>query len=105
MHPGERRGEPRGAHTPGRTAWLADHPGAKNTARVKHVIDWIVQSFDARKYPWFGDEFVHPRDLQNASKDAGPPVNLFAGFKKVSRPELIRFPIVQTEVPDDRQRV
>ncbi len=72
--------------------WLAYHPDAKKITRVKHVIDWIVQSFDARKYPWFRDEFVHPRDLQNAYKDAEPLVNLFAGFKKVSRPKLIRFP-------------
>jgi DNA-binding transcriptional LysR family regulator len=72
--------------------WLAYHPDAKKIARVKHVIDWTVQSFDGRKYPWFRDEFVHPRDLQGAYKDAEPLVNLFAGFKKVSRPKLIRFP-------------
>jgi DNA-binding transcriptional LysR family regulator len=72
--------------------WLAYHPDAKKIARVKHLIDWTVQSFDGRKYPWFRDEFVHPRDLQGAYKDAEPLVNLFAGFKKVSRPKLIRFP-------------
>jgi hypothetical protein len=59
---------------------------------VKHVIDWIVLSFDPCKDSWSRDEFVHPRDLQGADKDAEPLVNLFAGFEKVSRPKLIRFP-------------
>ncbi|HWN76750.1 MAG TPA: LysR family transcriptional regulator [Bradyrhizobium sp.] len=70
--------------------WLAYHPDAKKIPRVRQLIDWTVQSFDGRKYPWFGDEFVHPRDLQKAYKDAKPLVNLFAGFKKVSRPKVVR---------------
>jgi DNA-binding transcriptional LysR family regulator len=70
--------------------WLAYHPDAKKIARVRQLIDWTVQSFDGRKYPWFSDEFVHPKDLQKAYKEAEPLVNLFAGFKKVSRPKLAR---------------
>jgi DNA-binding transcriptional LysR family regulator len=70
--------------------WLAYHPDAKKIPRVRQLIDWTVQSFDGRKYPWFGDEFVHPSDLQKAYKDAKPLVNLFAGFKKVSRPKVVR---------------
>ena len=70
--------------------WLTYHPDAKKIPRVRQLIDWTVQSFDGRKYPWFSDEFVHPNDLQNAYKEAEPLVNLFAGFKKVSRPKLAR---------------
>jgi DNA-binding transcriptional LysR family regulator len=70
--------------------WLAYHPDAKKIARVGQLIEWTVQSFDGRKYPWFSDEFVHPKDLQKAYKDAEPLVNLFAGFKKVSRPKIVR---------------
>jgi DNA-binding transcriptional LysR family regulator len=70
--------------------WLAYHPEAKKIARVRRLIEWTVQSFDGRKYPWFSDEFVHPKDLQKAYKDAEPLVNLFAGFKKVSRPKIVR---------------
>jgi DNA-binding transcriptional LysR family regulator len=70
--------------------WLAYHPDAKKIARVRQLIDWTVQCFDGRKYPWFSDEFVHPRDLQKAYKEAEPLVNLFAGFKKVSRPKIVR---------------
>lgn len=69
--------------------WLIYHPDAKKIARVRQLIDWTVQSFDGRKYPWFGDEFVHPKDLQKAYKDAEPLVNLFAGFKKISRPKVV----------------
>jgi DNA-binding transcriptional LysR family regulator len=70
--------------------WLTYHPDAKKIPRVRQLIDWTVQSFDGRKYPWFGDEFVHPKDLQKAYKEAEPLVNLFAGFKKVSRPKIVR---------------
>ena len=69
--------------------WLAYHPDAKKIPRVKQLIEWTIQSFDGHKYPWFSDEFVHPKDLQKAYKDAEPLVNLFAGFKKVSRPKIV----------------
>jgi len=69
--------------------WLAYHPDAKKIPRVKQLIEWTIQSFDGHKYPWFSDEFVHPKDLQEAYKDAEPLVNLFAGFKKVSRPKIV----------------
>jgi hypothetical protein len=67
--------------------WLAYHPDAKKIPRVKQLIDWTVQSFDGRKYPWFRDDFVHPKDLQKTYKETEPLVNLFAGFKKISRPK------------------
>jgi DNA-binding transcriptional LysR family regulator len=78
--------------------WLAYHPDAKKIPRVSQLIDWTVQSFDGRKYPWFRDEFIHPRNLQKAYKEAEPLVNLFAGFKKVSRPKVVRaFPDRKSE--------
>ena len=70
--------------------WLAYHPDAKKIPRVRQLIEWVVQSFEGRKYPWFRDEFVHPNDLQKSYKEAEPLVNLFAGFKKVSRPKVVR---------------
>jgi hypothetical protein len=100
MPSGEHTGAHSGAHAPGRIAdWdlvrlflklarfssfrAAAEQDAKKIARVKQVVDGIEPSFDARKYPWFGGEFVHPRE---------PLVNPFAGFEKVSRPKPIRFP-------------
>ena len=70
--------------------WLAYHPDSKKIPRVRQLIDWTIQSFDGRKYPWFRDEFVHPNDLQKSYKEAEPLVNLFAGFKKVSRSKVTR---------------
>ena len=100
MPSGEHTDAHSGGHSPGRMAnWdlvriflevarfgsfrAAAEQNAKKITRVKHVVDGIEQSSDARKYPWFGGEFVDPRE---------PLVNLFAGFKKVSRPKPIRFP-------------
>jgi hypothetical protein len=43
------------------------------------MIDWIVDSFDGRKFPWFRDEFIHPRDLPKEYRGT-PVINLFEGF-------------------------
>jgi DNA-binding transcriptional LysR family regulator len=67
--------------------WLAYHPDAKKIPRVRQLIEWTIQSFDGRKYPWFRDEFVHPNDLQRSYKGE-PLVNLFAGFMKESRAKI-----------------
>lgn len=67
--------------------WLTYHPDAKRIPRVKQLIDWTIQAFDGRKYPWFRDEFVHPNDLQKTYKGE-PLVNLFAGFVKESRSKI-----------------
>ena len=67
--------------------WLTYHPDAKRIPRVKQLIEWTIQAFDGRKYPWFRDEFVHPNDLQKSYKGE-PLVNLFAGFMKESRSKV-----------------
>jgi DNA-binding transcriptional LysR family regulator len=59
--------------------WLTYHPDAARVPRVRHMIDWIVESFDPKVFPWFRDEFIHPRDLPDHYR--GPPlVNLFEGI-------------------------
>ncbi|MBR0754245.1 LysR family transcriptional regulator [Bradyrhizobium jicamae] len=67
--------------------WLAYHPDAKRIPRVRQLIDWTIQAFDSRKYPWFRDEFVHPDDLQKSYKGE-PLVNLFAGFVKEPKSKI-----------------
>jgi DNA-binding transcriptional LysR family regulator len=59
--------------------WLTFHPDANRIPRSRKIIDWIVASFDAKKFPWFRDEFVHPNDLPTEHNGA-PLVNLFEGF-------------------------
>jgi len=43
--------------------WMTYHPDARSIRRVSHFIDWLRTLFDPKRYPWFGDEFIHPREL------------------------------------------
>ena len=40
--------------------WLTFRPDAKRIARIRKTIDWLIQIYDPRRFPWFRDEFVHP---------------------------------------------
>lgn len=59
--------------------WLTYHPDAARIGRVRRVIDWLIEAFSPKKYPWFGDAFIHPRDLP-ASVDGFSLSSLFEGF-------------------------
>ena len=61
--------------------WLAYHPDANKIPRVRRVIEWTVHSFDGRQFPWFSDEFVHPKDLQKDKQEGLEARGLVAGFK------------------------
>jgi len=52
--------------------WLTYHPDARSTPRVSVFIDWLRTLFDPKQYPWFGDAFIHPRELTQMSK---PPTS------------------------------
>ena len=43
--------------------WLSYHPDAKRQRRVALAVDWLRENFNPKKFPWFGDSFIHPRDL------------------------------------------
>jgi DNA-binding transcriptional LysR family regulator len=45
--------------------WLSYHPDAGKLARVRRMIDWMIEVFDPQSNPWFRDDFVHPRDFGN----------------------------------------
>ncbi|HEX4862407.1 MAG TPA: LysR family transcriptional regulator, partial [Rhizomicrobium sp.] len=53
--------------------WLTYHPDASRTARVRRLIDWLVDAFSPQRNPWFRDEFIHPRDLPPETCDAPLP--------------------------------
>jgi len=40
--------------------WLTYRSEAKRIARIRKTIDWLIQAYDPRRFPWFRDEFVHP---------------------------------------------
>ena len=40
--------------------WLTYRADAKQSARIRKTIDWIVKCFDPGRYPWFREDFIHP---------------------------------------------
>jgi DNA-binding transcriptional LysR family regulator len=44
--------------------WLTYHADGKRLRRVSLAIDWIRANFDPARFPWFGEKFVHPTDLE-----------------------------------------
>jgi len=62
-----------------RDIWLTFHPDVERIDRVRRTIDWLRAAFDGKRFPWFRDEFIHPRDLPAAIKGEPLP-DLFAGF-------------------------
>jgi len=42
---------------------LVFHPDLAKIPRMRLVIDWLMQAFSPKKYPWFSDDFIHPQDL------------------------------------------
>ena len=43
--------------------WMTYHPDVRSVGRVAAFIDWLRTLFDPKRYPWFGDEFIHPREF------------------------------------------
>jgi DNA-binding transcriptional LysR family regulator len=59
--------------------WLTYHQDVVGIPRVRRMIDWLIDAFDPKQFPWFRDEFIHPNDLPKAYRGT-PLVNLFEGF-------------------------
>lgn len=59
--------------------WLTYHPDMTRIPRVRRTIDWVKDAFDSRKFPWFGEDFIHPYDLPKAYQGE-PLINMFEGF-------------------------
>ncbi|MFM9977688.1 MAG: LysR family transcriptional regulator [Sphingomonadaceae bacterium] len=63
-----------------RDIFLVYHPDAARFPEVGTVLKWVRDAFDRTKYPWFADDFVHPRDFKTGFGDP-VVVNLFEGFR------------------------
>ena len=59
--------------THGVDIWLTYRADAKRTARIQQTIEWVMQVFEPRRYPWFRDEFIHPDRFADHYK--GPPLS------------------------------
>ncbi|HET7122563.1 MAG TPA: LysR family transcriptional regulator [Bradyrhizobium sp.] len=64
--------------------WLSYHPGSGRIPRVRRMIDWLVEAFNPAKFPWFKDEFVHPREFRAVYKGESL-THLFGGFSTEGR--------------------
>jgi len=62
--------------------WLAYHPDAAKIARVRSLIDWLIEAFSPKRFPWFADEFVDLRDFPPAAGGHSPP-SLFEEFDEM----------------------
>ena len=51
--------------------WIAIHPELQKSARHRRLLDWLVDCFDARRYPWFGEKPVKPAELETMIRDSG----------------------------------
>jgi DNA-binding transcriptional LysR family regulator len=59
--------------------WLIYRREAAALPRVHRTIDWLVDAFDSKRYPWFSETFIHPKELLEHYH--GPPlVNPFECF-------------------------
>jgi DNA-binding transcriptional LysR family regulator len=43
--------------------WMTYHPNLRKSPRHMIVIDWLKRIFDARQFPCFGADFIHPTEL------------------------------------------
>jgi hypothetical protein len=41
---------------------------AAAASKVRHMIEWLAEAFNPAKFPWFKDEFVHPREFKAVYK-------------------------------------
>lgn len=44
--------------------WLATHPEVTKSARHRNFIDFLTESFDDRKFPWFGPKTMTPEEIE-----------------------------------------
>ena len=43
--------------------WVSYRPEMRKVKRVSLVIDWLRQTFDPKRYPWFAPNFMHPAEI------------------------------------------
>jgi DNA-binding transcriptional LysR family regulator len=63
-----------------RDIYLVHHPDSVRFAEVGTVLKWVRSAFDRKHYPWFAEDFVHPRDFERRFDDQ-VVVKLFEGFR------------------------
>jgi hypothetical protein len=62
--------------------WLATHPEIAKSARHRTFIDFLTDSFDERKFPWFGADTMTPQEIEKPVFARGSQIL----FRRVYRP-------------------
>jgi DNA-binding transcriptional LysR family regulator len=62
--------------------WMTYHPDVRSIRRVDTFIDWLRTLFDPKLYPWFRDEFVHPRDFGAVGAPIEPLLPILKPMRK-----------------------
>jgi DNA-binding transcriptional LysR family regulator len=65
-----------------REIYLVYHPDSRRSKPVQQAVEWLRQSFDPQRYPWFSDSFVHPNDLEERLS-SGTIVSLFDDLQDI----------------------
>ena len=73
--------------------WLTYHPDAAAIPRVRRVIDWVIDCFDPRRFPWFRDEFVHPKEFAELYR--GEPLFNLSGHFAEDEVPFLEFPALR----------
>lgn len=55
------------------------NPARSRSPQTERAIEWLVSAFSGETYPWFRDEFVHPRDFE-VTATASNVTRLFEGY-------------------------
>ena len=64
--------------------WLSYYPDCGCIRRLQHVTDWLVAAFNPARFPWFMDDFIHPREFNPVYKGESL-THLFRGFSTEGR--------------------
>ncbi len=60
--------------------WLVVHPELVKTARHQAVVEWLNQCFSSEAYPWFGERFMDPVEIQTFLQGSTRLRTYFSGF-------------------------
>lgn len=62
-----------------REIFCVTNPDRHDASGVQLTLAWLRDSFDGSQFPWFHDQFVHPRDFEKAISSSNV-ISLFEGF-------------------------
>jgi DNA-binding transcriptional LysR family regulator len=62
-----------------REIFCVTNPERRNAPGAQLTLAWLRDSFDGSQFPWFHDQFLHPRDFEEAISSSNV-ISLFEGF-------------------------